>query len=290
MSVPISEIEPDWRHPPPDHVLQAWAEAEEGETDVNLIREMDLNHRGIPYEKPPEEVWDLWAQWCEEQHGNTICGAWARQKHAPCLLPPNDTGRCKLHGGKNPRGRAHHNYEGKGLSKYIPDDLTERWEETMNDPDLLTLRQEARILYMRLGNMMERLEGSATEDLFRQIRDTYEAAREAQREQDYGTMAERLNELGSLIDEAVETEEVWDEVVDLIENRRKVVEAENRRQVQAEQTYTAEQANLLVQTILNINVTVLSEHGVDEEVFRDLADRIERAVSGRSGRGIQEGG
>src|SRR5688500_15140239 len=74
------------------------------------------------------------------------CGARTRYG-GPCRQPAMRTnGRCRMHGGKTPSGLASPNLLHGRYSKDLPTQLLTRFEEALEDRELLSLRQDVGLL------------------------------------------------------------------------------------------------------------------------------------------------
>jgi hypothetical protein len=62
----------------------------------------------------------------------------------PCMdvIVIPEIGRCRRHGGKSLVGVAAPSFRGRGRSRYLPVKLREHYEESLSDPDLLSLRSQ----------------------------------------------------------------------------------------------------------------------------------------------------
>jgi hypothetical protein len=92
---------------------------------------------------------------CEAHKGKSrCCGGVSRQGTADDGWPADCTaggtgagGRCKWHGGANhPGGPSHPNWKGGRWSKFLPKGIRERFQEAMEDPELLRIRQDMALL------------------------------------------------------------------------------------------------------------------------------------------------
>lgn len=68
------------------------------------------------------------------------CGAKTRNG-GTCHNRAMENGRCRMHGGKHPKGMAHYNFKNGSRSRYMPEKLAARYEEAIADPDLGSLKR-----------------------------------------------------------------------------------------------------------------------------------------------------
>src|SRR5687768_4708276 len=95
-----------------------------------------------------------------------LCRAHSKQTGQPCKQRPVP-GRelCHYHGGRNPRGIAHRNWQGRGYSVDLPTRLGDRFRLALEDPALLELGSEVALVRARLGELLASLptEAAATD-------------------------------------------------------------------------------------------------------------------------------
>src|SRR4051812_22336527 len=84
------------------------------------------------------------------------CGARTRAGH-PCRQPGMANARCRMHGGKTPRGLASPNLVHGRYSKDLPTRLLTRFEEALTDRELLSLRQDVALLDAMLTSKLSQI-------------------------------------------------------------------------------------------------------------------------------------
>jgi hypothetical protein len=159
------------------------------------------------------------------------CSAYARSSGQQCRQAVVP-GRnvCHYHGGKTPRGIDAPNYRGRGYSKDIPTRLADRFKQALDDPQLLELSGEVALVDSRLGEL-----------------------------------------LASLPDNPAATDrKVWGELRAMIEQRRRLVETERRREETLQANMTARQAMAFVAALQVAVAEVVTE----PEQRRRLAERF----------------
>lgn len=175
--------------------------------------------------------------------GRQICGA-KRRDGGRCqqiFLYPN--GRCKFHGGPSLHGAAHPNFKHGKYSAYTPKGLAEKYEQALNDPQLMTLRDNIALTDARIGELLEMLTsgvGKGAIGLLVKQKDELLAARargtratqlgneEAVRAANYDA-SHALNALLASIDKIEQYTSTWDELLQATEVKRRLVESEAKR-------------------------------------------------------------
>src|SRR3712207_3238376 len=81
------------------------------------------------------------------------CGALTRRGTA-CLQPAMKNGRCRMHGGKTPRGVELPQFSHGRYSKAIPDRLSMRYEEALSDAERHDLRHEIALSEAKIDDLL----------------------------------------------------------------------------------------------------------------------------------------
>jgi hypothetical protein len=84
------------------------------------------------------------------------CGA-KKRDGTPCPTPPMANGRCRMHGGATPVGPALPQFRHGRYSKYLPERLAERYQASLEDSELLGLRDELGLVDARIADLLERV-------------------------------------------------------------------------------------------------------------------------------------
>jgi len=211
--------------------------------------------------------------------GRPICGAKTRSG-APCRQKPMANGRCRMHGGKNPSGVAHPSFKHGRYSKDIPQRLMARFEASLNDPDRLVLDREIALTDARLGELLSMLGTGESGWRWRQIVSHWREYRGARRRGDVQGMTEALEAVDGLIDGAALEQDAWAEIHALIQARRRLVESERRRILEAQEYLSIDEAMTVVTAIARSVDRHVIDRATKEAIAADL-----RAILARSGGG-----
>lgn len=160
--------------------------------------------------------YELWA--CPE------CGT---DRH--CEQPVDHEGdACRFHGGKSLKGVAAKGYKHGHYSKYVPKDLAPAFQQFLDDPEVVNLKQEAALTRTMLLQVLQESELGNTVDLWHALRDTYKKAIAAQARNDTKRFAKYYVELGKIIDDGVSAVESRAELNKQIEQTRRVVDTQRQ--------------------------------------------------------------
>lgn len=87
----------------------------------------------------------------------TVCGAKLRNKNAYCQKPPMANGRCRLHGGKTPKGEASANFKHGRYSQVFRGKLAEKFGRHAEEDKPLDLLPELAIQRTMLAGYVEKI-------------------------------------------------------------------------------------------------------------------------------------
>lgn len=199
-----------------------------------------------------------------------ICGAQLTGKRRGQVCQSTvvmENGRCRLHGGKSLKGMASPQYKHGRYSKYMPARLMDAAQAASVDPELLSLRAEIGLVYARMADILKRVDTNESGQLWERVGEAFTEFEHAR-----GTVREvpGLERLRAAIESGQTDYEAWHEVGLLIEQRRKLVETEQKRLIAMEQMITTERALLLVGAIVNIIKTRVNDANVLSAITEDV--------------------
>lgn len=183
----------------------------------------------------------------ESSHEREVCGAMTRSG-SPCQRRPVvGRNRCNLHGGKTLVGAASPTFKHGRYSKYLPVRLMGRYAEAIADPDLLAMREDIALLDTRLSELLGRVDTGESGARWAQLAKAWQSFRAADDED----IAEALRAVDGLIEAAVTDYVAWGEIQSIVQQRRQLVESEQKRLVAMQQMVTTEQAMLFVSAVMD---------------------------------------
>jgi hypothetical protein len=208
-------------------------------------------------------------------HNTTLCGAKTRQG-LPCknLAMPNK--RCRMHGGSTPRGTASANTKTGRYSKDIPTRLASRYAETEHDPELLSVRADIRLIDTLMADDFANLETGESGEAWNAIRKAVDKLDDGIAAEQYGKVQQSLREMRDVIDRRILHYASVAEIRSKLEQRRKLVETEQKITMTGERAISIEQAMLLVGTLAGI----LKAHVHDPETLKAIQASIGQVIEG----------
>jgi hypothetical protein len=219
-------------------------------------------------------------------HTSTItpCGAKTRSG-GKCKTAAMPNGRCRMHGGKSLRGMAHPNAKHLRYAKDMPARLSGRYQEALDDPELLSTRHEIALVEARLNDLLTRADTGEAKILWEKARKLNQDIQKAIHNENYGATLVHAAELDFIIGSGLTDYEAWYQIQALIEQRRKLSESEQKRLVAAQQMITSEQAMTFVAAIVDSvrrNVTdrnVLNAIQIDIAALMNVQSKAEIGVN-----------
>lgn len=178
------------------------------------------------------------------------CGAKTRSG-GKCHQPAMDNGRCRLHGGLTPKGIAAGAFKTGRYSKYLPKGLVDAYETTVNDPELLSVRQDIHLLDTLIASKIPLLENNDSAATWDRIDKLIRDIRKAYKNEDYGGIENSISEIEGIADQKRLLYATEQEIKSDLALRSKLVETENKTLYNKEKSLTAEQAMLMISALLD---------------------------------------
>lgn len=244
-----------------------------------MPRKKTVNRAGLPWPKcrvckstnttgegePPDACFAICkkcgAKW-------KVCGAARNGKR--CGADPNKGKlRCYRDGGDSPgaplkTGRR---------SKYLPDNLLERYNEVLENEDIVSLEEDLRVLEALILDNLAGLQADTAKSA-----EWWKAAKECYQEALKGGKpgAIALKQLGAILENGLGEQEKIRKHLDLTERKRRLAETEGRRQAQAQFNFGPQE----LAAIKAFFVAILREKIRDPEILREINAAILSACSG----------
>jgi len=166
---------------------------------------------------------------------------------------------CQVHGAGSPKkGRPGGRPIETGIhSSKLPERMREKYLEAIGDPELLNLRSSIALVDARVEDRLGRVDSGESGAAWVNVRKCLDAFLK----EFYGNgdhVALQLEELKLAIQKGLDDYAAWSEIQALLEQRRKIVESEQKRLVALQQVITVEKAMILFAAITDVikrNVT-----------------------------------
>lgn len=219
---------------------------------------------------------------CGEQH--TRCAGHKKRKNSedgllhPCNRYPmkgRTDRKCYMCGGATPSGVASANFKHGKYSKALPPKLREKYELALNDEELTTLGREIALIDAQLQERLEKVYSGETREWWSVVRSLFRDLETALNLPDSDDTREAqiihaVECLGASIESGATHFNAYETIDRMLEQRRKLVETENKRLEKLDQTITSTQA----MTIISLLVDTVNRCVRDEEDKKRLAQEI----------------
>jgi hypothetical protein len=217
-------------------------------------------------------------RWWVYKNDRPICGAKTRNGGYCMKSPVAARNRCRLHGGRSPRGIASPHFKDGKYTIELGGELSRRYQQALGDEKLLELRDEIALLEARIAELLKRVDTGESGATWRLIRTTYNNLRKAASANDQQKFAEELNELGRLITKGHSDYTTWDDIFKSVTVKRKLAESERKHLVETKQMMTAEEAY----ATLSFVVSVIKEEVSDQQALARISQKISAYVAGKN--------
>lgn len=203
------------------------------------------------------------------------CHAKSKRTGQQCQRPAMK-GRevCYHHGGKSLRGIASKTFKHGKYSKSIPERLAARYQESLTDEELLSIRDDIALVSARLSDLLSRADAGEAGKTWKDARTAYDNLRYYMSKADKAGTTQALTDLDRLIGQGVSDHAVWDEIKDYLEQRRKLVESEQKRLVAMEQLISTEDAIVFASNILLIIKRQVADPRVMAAIQADITELL----------------
>jgi len=190
------------------------------------------------------------------------CTAKSKQSGEQCKKDAmQGSTKCHIHGGKSLKGVASPAFTTGRYSKYLPEHLLPAYEDAKADKNILSVRGDIELLDGLIRAKLVNLDTSDSAQHWIALLKNILKARKAYKNSDIGGLEEALDEMEALADKRRLHYATEQEVVEQLEQRRKLVESEQKLILQDQRAIPIEQAMLLMSAVLesvNRNVTDVS--------------------------------
>jgi hypothetical protein len=208
------------------------------------------------------------------------CKAWSRRNQQQCRNHAiKGLEVCRMHGGKTPRGPSSANYKDGRHSRFLPSRMFAAYRAAGLDPKLMELRQEIALLDARMIDVLKRVDTGEAGSIWIELQAAWARLGREQARGDVETYKMAFDDVGRLVTRGVGDTAAWREIGKLIDQRRKLVESEQRRLTLAHEVLSRDQALALVGQVVDI----FRRHVSDRDILNAIA--LDMQALGHRGNG-----
>ena len=182
---------------------------------------------------------------------------------------------CTVHGGLTPGGIASPHFKTGRHSKHLPERMAEKYQESINDPELLALDAEISLVDARLEDLLSRVDTGESGALWKTAQSAFFDFRNANASADQDKMTVALTELNRILNLGVNDYKAWDEIGNMLEQRRKLSESERKRRMDMEVVITVERQMVLIGAV----VALIKENVTDRKSLQAISTGLGELVS-----------
>ena len=201
---------------------------------------------------------------------------WNPSGHCP-TLPEGITLRCRMHGGVPQIGVSNPNFRDGNRSRFssvLTGTALSRFEDALDDPAHIELREHKALLDMMLTDALERAQLGRTGELWEELSKLSGDFRTAQRREDGDLASRKLSRILQVIESGADAHAAMGEAADLIERTRKVTESERRRITEEQQSITATRALTFAATVFQIVRRNLAGNPHERELLTNISGEL----------------
>lgn len=204
------------------------------------------------------------------------CTATAKRSGERCINPAmKGKNVCYHHGGKTPSGTASPNYKHGRYSKDLPDNLSQHWREAITDDELLSVRDDIRLIDAITLSLLPDLDTGNSQEAWKIISRTIPKLERAYQEVDTIGMAEGLRTLRALTRQQLAKYATQTAIKENLEQRRKLVETEQKIALAGERAISIEQFMLLMGAIFRTIETIVKSQDERVAIAREIRNVLE---------------
>lgn len=173
------------------------------------------------------------------------------------------TKRCHVHGGGHPESRG--TYPGNKLvtgatSKFQLNRLAANYNEVVEDPELLSLRDPLAIITIRIQELLKKIDAEEAVVRQKRVHDAFEEYKYFRNAGNEEKAAEAFWKLDQAMVVMYDEYQAWEQMFKAVEVRRKLSESETKRLKEMNQFITQEEAYKFAAKIQAALIEVLGEH------------------------------
>jgi hypothetical protein len=208
------------------------------------------------------------------------CKAFSRRNQQQCRNHAmKGLAVCRMHGGKTPRGPASANYKDGRHSRFLPSRMFAAYRAAGLDPELMSLRQDLALVEARIIDVLKRVDTGEAGSIWINLQAAWVRLARAQARADADMYKIAFADVGCLVTKGFGDTVAWREIGELIDQRRKLVESEQRRLALAHEVLSRDQAMALMGQVVDI----LRRHVPDRDVLSAIA--LDMQALGHRGNG-----
>lgn len=202
------------------------------------------------------------------------CAAKSKRTQQQCRKMAMPNGKCYHHGGVSLPGALNPAFKSGKYSKAIPARMAATYDAAVKDKRILEMQDDIALLDARVEDLLKRTDLGEAGRLWRLALQTYHTWQQARGEGDTDKSAEANRNLGAILRQGCDDYQAWDEVSKTLEQKRRMIESEQKRQAQEKLLVPIAELGLVVRAL----AAAVSTHITDVAVLRAINSDWERLL------------
>ena len=187
-----------------------------------------------------------------------------------CKNPPVEGGSyCRLHGGKGAKLLDNYTYRHGKYSNYLRKDLLRAYLDAIASPDLYSMSDEIGLLDARMVMLVQQTTSGDTQQLMNSLWEVQGLVKGLVNGKEVD-IKDLVTHIDHAISEASAERRRWEEIYSVIESRRKLVESERKRELDAQRMISEKEALGMLALILNLVRKYVDDQKVVEKIGAEL--------------------
>ena len=175
-------------------------------------------------------------------------------------------------------------YKGGRYSRYMPARLLEAYDQSRQDPDILSLNEDISLTEARVADVLQRVDTAESGAMWDELSKLAKEIKLARKSGDPGLVEDLFDEMLKLISKGKGDRENWREIGDLLERKRKLSESQLKLLVTKQEFISRQQAVALVSNL----VEVVKTHVNDSQTKRRIIGGISQLMNLQEGQMIAD--
>jgi len=178
---------------------------------------------------------------------------------------------CMMHGGKTPRGHSLPQTKTGRWSKDLPTRLSSLYNEIETDASLLSLRDDIRLVDAMIRDKFSKIDANESSKSWELMRKAVDDLETAMDKEDYAGCRKAMRAMRDVIDMKVAHYAAEGEIRNGLEQRRRMIETEQKITLAGDQAISVEKAMLLIGAIAGILKTRIHDSNTLATIQQDIS-------------------
>lgn len=200
------------------------------------------------------------------------CKAKSKRSGQQCQQPAmHGSEVCYMHGGKTPKGIASPHFKTGRWSNHLTGKIAAAYADMESDETLLSLRDDIRLSDAMLRANFAKLQTGESGEAWKLMKKAVDGLWKGIDREDYAGCMEALRDMRDVVDGRIAHNAAEDAIRTGLEQRRKLIESEQKLTTQGERAITTEQLMLFVGALLGSLRTHIQDAATLTKIQSDIS-------------------